>query len=209
MAQTLFDKIWAQHLVKEETDQTPAVLYVDLHLLHEVTSPQAFAELNRLNIPVRRPKLCLATIDHAVPTLPPNEAGQHQFVTVEASKQVEALRNNCNRHNICLHDWDSPERGIVHIIGPELGATQPGMTIVCGDSHTSTHGAFGALALAIGTTEVGHVLANQCLLQRKPGNMEIAVNGPLARGVSAKDVILHIISEIGVDGATGMVIEYR
>ena len=209
MEQTLFDKIWAQHLVKEETELTPAVLYVDLHLLHEVTSPQAFAELNRRNVLVRRPDLCLATIDHAIPTLPLDESGNHQFISSEAHDQVEKLRSNCRRHRIQLHDWDSPDRGIVHIIGPELGATQPGMTIVCGDSHTGTNGAFGALAMAIGTTEVGHVLANQCLLQRKPGNMEIAVNGPLAIGVSAKDVILHIISKVGVDGATGMVIEYR
>ncbi len=209
MGLTLFDKIWEQHLVTEETSQTPAVLYVDLHLLHEVTSPQAFSELEQKGISVRRPELCLATIDHAVPTLPPDKSGKHVFVSKEAQQQVEELRKNCATHAIKLHDWDSAERGIVHIIGPELGATQPGMKIVCGDSHTSTHGAFGALAIAIGTTEVGHVLASQCLLQRKPGSMEIVVDGQLVNGVSAKDVILHIIGKIGVDGATGMVIEYR
>lgn len=209
MGLTLFDKIWQRHLVTEETNRVPAVVYVDLHLLHEVTSPQAFAELEYRQIPVRCPERCLATIDHAVPTLPPDEAGQYAFVSDEAKQQVETLRRNCARHGIHLHDWDSPERGIVHIIGPELGATQPGMTVVCGDSHTSTHGAFGALAIAIGTTEVGHVLASQCLLQRKPGSMQIVVDGDLASGVSAKDVILHIIARIGIDGATGMVVEYR
>jgi 3-isopropylmalate/(R)-2-methylmalate dehydratase large subunit len=180
-----------------------------LHLLHEVTSPQAFAELERRNLPVRRPGKCLATIDHAVPTLPADSNGLLPYVSDEAQAQVDTLQQNCARHGIKLHDWNSAERGIVHIIGPELGATQPGMVVVCGDSHTSTHGAFGSFALAIGTSEVGHVLASQCILQRKPANMEIIVDGPLGTGVSAKDVILHIISQIGVDGATGMVIEYR
>ncbi len=208
MGKTLFDKVWDEHVVQAESADAPAVLYIDLHLLHEVSSPQAFDELARRGIAVRRPDRCLATIDHAVPTLPPDAAGRHPFVTEQAERQVEALRRNCRSQGITLHDWDSPSRGIVHVIGPELGATLPGMTIVCGDSHTSTHGAFGALAFGIGTTEVGHVLATQCLLQRRPRNMRITVDGALGPGVSAKDVILHIIGEIGVDGASGHVIEY-
>ncbi|MDX1554849.1 MAG: 3-isopropylmalate dehydratase large subunit, partial [Xanthomonadales bacterium] len=168
----------------------------------------AFAELDRRGIAVRRPDLCLATIDHSSPTLPPDAQGNRPYVSAAARQQAEALEQNCDRHGIEFHGWGSDHRGIVHVIGPEMGATQPGMTIVCGDSHTSTHGAFGALAFGIGTTEVGHVLASQCLLQRKPATLGIAVEGDLAPGVTAKDVILHIIGTIGVDGGTGHVIEY-
>ncbi len=211
MAKTLFEKIWDTHVVKPENadgDGAPAILYVDLHLVHEVTSPQAFSELKRRGLKVRRPERCLATIDHSTPTLPPDESGNRPYVTAEAKTQVDTLYRNCEEQGITLHGWDSPNRGIVHVMGPEMGATQPGMTIVCGDSHTSTHGAFGALAFGIGTTEVGHVLATQCLLQRKPKTLGIRVDGELAPGVTAKDVILHIIGTIGVDGGTGSVIEY-
>jgi 3-isopropylmalate/(R)-2-methylmalate dehydratase large subunit len=212
MSQTLFEKIWDAHLVRKESsrdgDHAPAVLYVDLHLLHDVTSPQAFSDLARRGLNVRRPDLCLATIDHSVPTLPADAHGKRPYVTDAAREQVEALYRNCEAHGIELHGWDSPNRGIVHVIGPELGVTQPGMTIVCGDSHTSTHGAFGALAFGIGTTEVGHVLATQCLLQRKPSTLGIQVEGALQPGVTAKDIILHLIGTIGVDGGTGTVIEY-
>ncbi len=208
MSQTLFDKIWHSHTVREEKPQAPAIVYIDLHLIHEVSSPQAFEKLDSLNLKVHRPDRCLATLDHAVPTLPTDASGQLNYVSREAEKQVEALRHNCRKFDITLHDWDSPQRGIVHVIGPELGATQPGLTVVCGDSHTSTHGAFGALAFGIGTTEVAHVLATQCLLQRKPRSMRIEVNGALNPYTSAKDVSLYIIGQIGVDGATGHVIEY-
>ena len=208
MGQSLFDKIWQSHVVCAETDRTPAVLYIDLHLLHEVTSPQAFEHIQLQKLPVHRPDLCLATLDHATPTLPPDTDGNYPFVSPQASRQVDTLRRNCLANSIELHDWDSPYRGIVHVIGPELGATQPGMTVVCGDSHTSTHGAFGTLAFGIGTTEVSHVLATQCLLQRKPQTMYIKVDGELRPGVSAKDLILSIIGEIGVDGASGCVIEF-
>ena len=157
---------------------------------------------------MRCPDRCLATIDHSTPTSAPDVNGKHHYVTEQARKQVETVQRNCEEHGIVMHGWDSPHRGIVHVIGPELGATQPGMTIVCGDSHTSTHGAFGALAFGIGTTEVGHVLASQCLLQSKPKTLGICIEGELAKGVTAKDVILHIIGQIGVDGGTGSVIEY-
>jgi len=211
-AKTLFEKIWQQHLVKAESlaggDDAPAIIYIDLHLLHEVTSPQAFAELRRRGLRVRCTDRCLATIDHSTPTLPPDANGHRPYVTEAAHQQVETLYRNCAEQGIELHGWDSPNRGIIHVMGPEMGATQPGMTIVCGDSHTATHGAFGALAFGIGTTEVGHVLATQCLLQRKPDTLGIRVEGPLQPGVSAKDVILHIIGRIGVDGGTGSVIEY-
>jgi 3-isopropylmalate/(R)-2-methylmalate dehydratase large subunit len=205
---TLFEKIWQRHVVRPETAETPAVLYIDLHLLHEVTSPQAFAELERRGLAVRRADRCLATIDHSTPTTPPDANGEYAWHTDQARKQVETLYRNCARHDIELHGWDSPNRGIVHVMGPELGATRPGMTIVCGDSHTATHGAFGALAFGIGTTEVGHVLASQCLLQNKPQTLGIRVEGELRPGVTAKDVILHIIGRIGVGGGTGSVIEY-
>jgi len=208
-ARTLFEKIWDAHVVAPETADTPAVLYVDLHLVHEVTSPQAFSELRSRGLMLRRPDRTLATLDHSTPTLPPQADGERPYANAEAKAQVAQLEANCREFGVQLYGWDSRDRGIVHVIGPELGATQPGMTIVCGDSHTSTHGAFGALAFGIGTTEVGHVMATQCLLQRKPKTFAIHVDGTLPRGVGAKDLILHIIGEIGVDGGTGYVLEYR
>jgi 3-isopropylmalate/(R)-2-methylmalate dehydratase large subunit len=206
---TLFDKLWDAHLVAQETDARPAVLYVDLHLIHEVTSPQAFAELDARGLRLRRPDLTKATLDHSTPTWPADADGRLAYASSEAETQVDTLRRNCARHGIELFDLGSAQRGIVHVIGPELGLTQPGMTIVCGDSHTATHGAFGALAFGIGTSEVGHVLATQCLLQRKPKTLAITVDGELAPGVGAKDLILHVIGTIGVNGGTGHVIEYR
>jgi 3-isopropylmalate/(R)-2-methylmalate dehydratase large subunit len=209
-AQSLFEKVWAQHIVAPETDDTPAVLYVDLHLIHEVTSPQAFDLLRSRGIKVRRPDRCLATLDHSTPTVPMKSIKDLEIVSEPAAaKQVRQMEKNCKDFGIELRGFESRERGIVHVIGPELGASQPGMTIVCGDSHTSTHGAVGALAFGIGTTEVGHVLATQCLLQRKPKTLAINVDGKLAPGVTAKDVILRVIGEIGVGGGTGHVIEYR
>ncbi|GLQ86703.1 3-isopropylmalate dehydratase large subunit [Dyella flagellata] len=208
-ARTLFEKIWDAHVVAPESADTPAVLYVDLHLVHEVTSPQAFSELRSRGLKLRRPDRTLATLDHSTPTLPPAANGERPYANAEAKAQVAQLEANCREFGVQLYGWDSSDRGIVHVIGPELGATQPGMTIVCGDSHTSTHGAFGALAFGIGTTEVGHVMATQCLLQRKPKTFAIHVDGQLPRGVGAKDLILHIIGEIGVDGGTGYVLEYR
>jgi len=209
MAKTLLDKIWDTHLVRAETDATPAILYVDLHLVHEVTSPQAFTELRTRSLKVRRPERVLATFDHSTPTTPADAHGKRAYVSAEAESQVAQLEANAREFGIELHGWNSGNRGIVHVIGPELGATQPGMTIVCGDSHTSTHGAFGALAFGIGTTEVGHVLATQCLLQRKPKAFAINVRGKLRAGVTAKDLVLHIIGSIGVNGGTGHVLEYR
>ena len=206
--QSLFDKLWDAHVVEPETASTPAIIYIDLHLVHEVTSPQGFDLLREKNVGVRRPDRTLATLDHSTPTLPADDRGQRPYVTEQARRQVQTLRNNCREYGIELHDWDSPARGIVHVMGPELGASQPGMTIVCGDSHTSTHGAFGALAFGIGTTEVGHVLAKQCLLQTKPKSMRINVEGQLAENVSAKDLALHIIHHLGMNGGTGYVIEY-
>ena len=206
---TIIDKIWDAHQVRAETTDTPGILYVDLHLIHEVTTPQAFSELRARGLKVRCPERVLATLDHSTPTLPAEADGTRPYVTAEARHQVEQLEANCEEFGIELNGWGSDHRGIVHVIGPELGATQPGMTIVCGDSHTATHGAFGALAFGIGTTEVGHVLATQCLLQRKPKSMAIHVDGMLRPGVSAKDLILHIIGRIGVGGGTGHVIEYR
>ncbi|TAM63007.1 MAG: 3-isopropylmalate dehydratase large subunit [Rhodanobacter sp.] len=206
---TLFEKIWDAHVVVAESADTPAILYVDLHLVHEVTSPQAFSELRERGLKLRRPDRMLATLDHSTPTLPAGSDGERPYANDEARAQVTKLETNCREFGVALHGWDSADRGIVHVIGPELGATQPGMTIVCGDSHTSTHGAFGALAFGIGTTEVGHVMATQCLLQRKPKTLAIHVDGQLPKGVGAKDLILHIIGQIGVDGGTGHVIEYR
>ena len=206
---TLFEKLWDAHLVAPETADTPAILYVDLHLVHEVTSPQAFDELRARGLPLRRADRTLATLDHSTPTLPANAEGERPYATPEARAQVSKLEANCREFGVELHGWDSGDRGIVHVIGPELGATQPGMTIVCGDSHTSTHGAFGALAFGIGTTEVGHVMATQCLLQRKPKTLAVHVEGRLPQGVGAKDLILHVIGTIGVNGGTGHVIEYR
>lgn len=206
---TLFEKVWDAHEVRAQDAVSPAMVYIDLHLVHEVTSPQAFAELRKRNLPLRCPGRTLATLDHSTPTLPPSADGKHAYVTPAAEAQVNRLQTNCRDFGVDLHGWDSDTRGIVHVMGPELGATRPGMTIVCGDSHTATHGAFGALAFGIGTTEVGHVMATQCLLQYKPKTFAIHVHGHLRPGVSAKDLILHIIGEIGVDGGTGHVLEYR
>jgi len=204
---TLFDKIWDNHIVRPENSSTPAVLYVDLHLVHEVTSPQAFAELRSRGVRVRRPDLTLATMDHSTPTTP-RSAGRLQVLDTQAATQLAQLQRNCDEFGIRLFGLDDMRQGIVHVIGPEQGLTQPGMTIVCGDSHTSTHGAFGALAFGIGTSEVGYVLATQTLLQRKPRNMEVRIDGMLPRGVTAKDIILAVIARIGIGGATGHVLEY-
>ena len=206
---TLFEKVWDEHVVAPETADTPAVLYIDLHLIHEVTTPQAFSVLRERGLGVRRPLQTLATMDHSTPTTPVRSFKDLQIVGDSAAQQVRTMETNCAEFGIDLLGFDSPHRGIVHVIGPELGATQPGKTIVCGDSHTSTHGAFGALAFGIGTTEVGHVLATQCLLQRKPRTLLIDIQGELQAGVTAKDLILAIIGQIGVDGGTGHVIEYR
>jgi 3-isopropylmalate/(R)-2-methylmalate dehydratase large subunit len=204
---TLVDKIWDDHLVRPETPSTPAVLYVDLHLVHEVTSPQAFSELRSRGVNVRRPDLTLATMDHSTPTTP-RLSGRLRVLDPQASTQLKQLETNCEEFGIELFGLDDTRQGIVHVIGPEQGLTQPGMTIVCGDSHTSTHGAFGALAFGIGTSEVGYVLATQTLLQRKPRNMEVRIDGILPRGVTAKDIILAIIARVGIGGATGKVLEY-
>jgi 3-isopropylmalate/(R)-2-methylmalate dehydratase large subunit len=200
---TLFDKIWGNHLVVQPENE-PALLYIDLHLVHEVTSPQAFEGLRLNNRKVRRPDLTFATVDHAIPTINRNLPFNDKI----AAKQVETLRENCAEFGVKLFDLGSIEQGIVHVMGPELGLTQPGMTIVCGDSHTATHGAFGALAFGIGTSEVEQVLATQCLPQSKPKSMLINVNGKLPIGVTAKDLILGIIGQIGIGGATEHVIEY-
>ena len=209
MPRTIIDKIWEAHCVRAETPDAPAVLYVDLHLVHEVSSPQAFAELATRSLAVRRPERTLATLDHSTPTLPAGADGRPRYASESAAQQVAALEANCTAYGIELHGFGSGTRGIVHVIGPELGATLPGMTIVCGDSHTATHGAFGALAFGIGTSEVGHVLATQCLLQRRPKTLAVTVDGRLPDGVGAKDLILHIIGRLGTDGGTGHVIEYR
>jgi 3-isopropylmalate/(R)-2-methylmalate dehydratase large subunit len=208
-AKTLFEKVWEQHLVVPETADTPAVLYIDLHLTHEVTTPQAFAELARRGLRVRRPDRTLATMDHSTPTLTDQVFGGAPITNESAANQIRIFERNCREFGVELFGLQSAERGIVHIIGPELGLTQPGKTVVCGDSHTSTHGAFGALAFGIGTTEVGHVLATQCLLQRQPKTLAIEVAGRLPAGVTAKDLILAIIGKIGVSGGTGHAIEYR
>jgi 3-isopropylmalate/(R)-2-methylmalate dehydratase large subunit len=205
---TLFEKVWQRNIVRPETAERPAILHIGLHLIHEVTSPQAFAELDRRGMRIRRPDLVLATLDHSTPTLPADREGHYPYATPAAEQQVETLRRNCARHGIELFDLGDDRRGIVHVVGPELGRTQPGMTIVCGDSHTSTHGAFGALAFGIGTTEVGHVLGTQSLWQRRPKTMRIRVDGTLPAGVTAKDLALHILSVLGAAGATGHVIEY-
>jgi 3-isopropylmalate/(R)-2-methylmalate dehydratase large subunit len=208
-ARTLFDKVWAAHEVVAETPDTPAVLYIDLHLIHEVTSPQAFSVLKSLNLPVRRPDRTLASMDHSTPTLTEQVFGKVPIKVDAAARQVRQLEQNAADFGIELFGLRDARRGIVHVISPELGCTQPGMTIVCGDSHTSTHGAFGALAFGIGTTEVGHVFATQALLQRKPKSFAVNVEGRLRRGVTAKDLILAIIGKIGVSGGTGHVLEYR
>ena len=206
--QTLFEKIWNRHLVRPQTADTPAVLYIDLHLVHEVTSPQAFTLLRERGLKVRRPSQTLATMDHSTPTTPKNADGIIPIYDEMASKQLDILTQNCQDFGIPLFALGTENQGIVHVIGPEQGITQPGMTIVCGDSHTSTHGAFGALGFGIGTSEVGHVLATQTLLQNKPKTMAIKVEGTLEHGVVAKDIILAIIAKIGVGGGTGYVFEY-
>jgi 3-isopropylmalate/(R)-2-methylmalate dehydratase large subunit len=202
---TLFEKVWHHHLVAEPQGE-PSILYIDLHLVHEVTSPQAFDGLRLANRKLRRPDRTVATVDHNVPTSSIED--RLHIVDQIASKQIEALRKNCADFGVELYDVQSPNQGIVHIIGPELGLTKPGMTIVCGDSHTSTHGAFGALAFGIGTSEVEHVMATQTLPQDKPKTFRINVEGALPTGVTAKDIVLHIIGQIGTAGATGHVIEY-
>jgi 3-isopropylmalate/(R)-2-methylmalate dehydratase large subunit len=203
MPRTLFEKVWDEHVVSLPAGRLP-LLFVDLHLVHEVTSPQAFDGLRANGREVRQTARTIATVDHNIPTEPRGTP----ILDPIARRQIEALQKNCHDFGVRLFDMDSPEQGIVHVIGPELGFTQPGMTIVCGDSHTSTHGAFGALAFGIGTSEVEQVLATQCLPQRKPKTMLIQVNGRLGEGVSAKDIALGIIGKIGTDGATGHVIEY-
>ena len=206
---TLFQKVWAEHVVVEETPETPAVLYIDLHIIHEVTTPQAFSVLRDKGLAVRRPDLTLPTLDHSTPTTKVSSFEDLLVAGVGAANQVRQMQQNCEDFGLELLGYGSGQRGIVHVIGPELGATQPGKTIVCGDSHSSTHGAFGALAFGIGTTEVGHVLATQCLLQRKPKTLAVNIDGELPEGVTAKDLILAIIGKIGVNGGTGHVIEYR
>jgi 3-isopropylmalate/(R)-2-methylmalate dehydratase large subunit len=208
-AKTLFQKVWERHEVVPETLDAPAVLYIDLHLVHEVTSPQAFSVLRGRGLKVRRPDRTLATMDHSTPTDTAQIFGGVPISLESAANQIRQLERNCNEFGVDLIGLRDDRRGIVHIIGPELGATQPGKTIVCGDSHTSTHGAFGALAFGIGTTEVGYVLAMQCLLQRKPRTFGIEVTGRLGPGVTAKDLVLGIIGRIGVNGGTGHVIEFR
>jgi 3-isopropylmalate/(R)-2-methylmalate dehydratase large subunit len=203
MSRTLFEKVWDAHVVRAPANE-PALLYIDLHLVHEVTSPQAFAGLRAAGRGVRRPELTIATIDHNVPTTDRSQP----IADPIAARQIETLRRNCDDFGLTLFDINSSEQGIVHVIGPELGLTQPGSTIVCGDSHTSTHGAFGALAFGIGTSEVEHVLATQCLPQDKPRTMLVRTDGALADGVTAKDLALGIIGQIGTDGASGHVIEY-
>jgi 3-isopropylmalate/(R)-2-methylmalate dehydratase large subunit len=200
---TLFDKIWEAHVVSE-IEGGPSVLYIDRHLIHEVTSPQAFAELNARGIKVLRPEKTFATADHNVPTI-----NQHLTIKDELSRsQVEKLAKNAEEHGVTLYELNHPYQGIVHVIGPELGITQPGMTIVCGDSHTATHGAFGSIAFGIGTSEVGMVLATQCILQSVPKKMRITVDGKTGKGVTAKDIILYIISRLSAGGATGYFVEY-
>ena len=206
-SETLFQKVWKGHLVRPETAETPAVLYADLHLVHEVTSPQAFTVLRERGLRLRRPDRTVATTDHSTPTLP-RQDGRFPFADAAAENQVQTLTRNCAEQGIELFGLGSEGQGIVHVIGPELGLTQPGMTVVCGDSHTSTHGAFGALAFGIGTSEVGYVLATQCVLQRRARTLEVRVEGKLGRGVTAKDLILAIIARIGVGGGAGHVIEY-
>jgi 3-isopropylmalate/(R)-2-methylmalate dehydratase large subunit len=203
MPQTLFEKVWNSHVVAQQPD-SPAVLYIDLHLVHEVTSPQAFTGLRERGLQVRRPDRTLVTMDHSIPTLDPSIP----IADPQAAAQIKQIETNAADFGLHLYGMYDPQRGIVHVIGPELGRTQPGMTIVCGDSHTATHGAFGALAFGIGTSEVEHVLATQCLLQRKPKTCEVRVDGKLPEGVTAKDIILALITKIGIGGGTGQVFEY-
>src|SRR3954468_5724823 len=199
MGHTLAEKVWNAHVVRPGNGDEPDLLYIDLHLVHEVTSPQAFDGLREAGRTVRRPDLTVSTIDHNVPTTDRSLP----IADPIAAQQIETLRRNCAEFGVSLYDIDSPEQGIVHVIGPELGLTRPGMTIVCGDSHTSTHGAFGALAFGIGTSEVEHVLATQCLQQTKPRTMLVRTKGSLAEGVTAKDLALGFIGQIGTDGANG------
>ncbi len=210
MGKTLFEKVWDAHVVAQDA-LAPAVLYIDTHLIHEVTSPQAFSMLRERGLKVRRPERTFATMDHSIPT---RMASAHEVIPLEMwgaeqANQVQTLRKNCADFGVTLWDIAGEVQGVVHVVGPEMGITHPGMTIVCGDSHTSTHGAFGSLAFGIGTSEVGHVLATQCLLQSKPKTMAINVSGKLNPGVTAKDIILAIIAQIGADGGTGYVLEYR
>jgi 3-isopropylmalate/(R)-2-methylmalate dehydratase large subunit len=206
---TMFEKVWKAHEVVPQTAETPAVIFIDLHLTHEVTSPQSFTELRARGLKLRRPDLTLATMDHATPTRTEQVFGGAPITIDSAAKQIKALEKNCADFGIELLGMQNELRGIVHIIGPELGVTQPGKTIVCGDSHTSTHGAFGALAFGVGSTEVGHVFATQCLLQAKAKTFAVNVHGRLRPGVTPKDLILAIIGKVSVSGGTGHVIEYR
>lgn len=208
MVETLFDKVWSKHLVTPESKDTPAILYIDTHLIHEVTSPQAFQMLRDKNIRLRRPDRTFATCDHSTPTSKPDADGEYHFAGEQEKNQVEQLKTNCKEFGVSLYELGNKKQGIVHVIGPERGITQPGQTIVCGDSHTSTHGAFGALAFGIGTSEVGYTFATQCIPQRKSKSFGIEINGELNPGVTAKDIILAIIQKIGIGGATGHVIEY-
>ncbi len=205
---TLFEKIWDTHIVRQQTADAPAVLYIDLQLIHEVTSPQAFTEMRQRGLTVRRPDKTLATMDHSTPTTPRGPDGIIPVTDPQAIEQLSQLEKNCVEFGIPLFKLGDDRQGIVHVIGPEQGLTQPGMTIVCGDSHTSTHGAFGALAFGIGTSEVAHVLATQCLIQSRPKTMEVRIDGRLQPGVTAKDIILAIIAQNGVGGGTGYVFEY-
>jgi 3-isopropylmalate/(R)-2-methylmalate dehydratase large subunit len=206
---TMFEKIWEAHLVRPATDDTPAILYVDLHLVHEVTSPQAFTWLRERGLKVRRPERTVATMDHSTPTTPRGRDGKIPILDNAAAAQIATLEKNCAEFGIELHALGTDGQGIVHVIGPEMGLTQPGEVIVCGDSHTSTHGAFGALAFGIGTSEVSHVLATQSLLQQPPKTLAVTVEGQLRPGVTAKDIILAVIARLGIGGGTGHVIEYR
>jgi len=201
--QTMLEKIWNRHLVHQSAN-TPAILYIDLHLIHEVTSPQAFNGLREKGLKVRRPDLTIATMDHSSPTISLSISQVDEL----CARQLEILKTNCEEFSIQLFDLDNPMRGIVHVIGPELGLTLPGKTIVCGDSHTATHGAFGALAFGIGTSEVEHVLATQCLLQSRPKTYQVKFSGRLSERVTSKDMILALISKIGIAGGTGHVFEY-
>src|SRR6056297_1063062 len=208
MPKTIVEKIWERNLVRQ-AEGVPDLLYVDLHLIHEVTSPQAFDGIRQAGRTVRRPESTLATMDHNVPTDPRQVRGELPLTDDLSAAEMQALRTNCEQYGIRLFEMGSRNQGIVHIIGPELGLTQPGAVIVCGDSHPATHGAFGALAFGIGTSEVEHVLATQTLPQRPPKSLAIEVDGPLPAGTVAKDLILHILGVIGVDGGNGHVIEYR
>src|SRR5438270_7730586 len=206
---TLFEKIWDAHIVRPASADTPAILYVDLQLIHEVTSPQAFSILRERGLRVRRPDRTVATMDHSTPTTPRGADGKIPVLDSAAAAQISQLETNCRDFGIELHALGTEGQGIVHVIGPELGVTQPGAVIVCGDSHTSTHGAFGALAFGIGTSEVSHVLATQSLLQSTSKTLAVTVEGKLRPGVTAKDLVLAVIARLGLGGGTGYVIEYR